>query len=330
MTGRSLALAALLVGVAIVGAAPAFAQATASVDEGALPMAADEQQVVTGEAALAPGTELTVRLRSTDSSTPLLIQQTAYVSDNGTFAAVFDMSSVAANTTFDLTALQNGTTLLETSSRTVACDGNCTDPVPDLPDPPGPDPTPESASGTEAFAVGEDDSFGFERSVYSGWQGEVVSMTVSLDGGETAVVVVGGRENGYQVNATVTDGNGDGSVELRFDTAAAGRTGATLTAGSAADSVSVVPGSEVERDTYIDADDYELALYRGTGASGTPDAVGTLSLQPGTVSTPLSVTEGTDAVGTRTPSSTAGLAALALGGVLAVVGVALAARSILS
>lgn len=330
MTGRSLALVALLLGVAIVGAAPALAQATASIDDGSLPMAADEQQVVNGETGLEPGTELTVRLRSSDSSAPFLRQQTAYVSDNGTFAAVFDMSSVAANTTFDLTVLQNGTTLLETTSRTVACDGNCTDPVPDLPEPPEPDPTPESTSGTEAFAVGADDSFGFERSVYSSRQGEVVSMTVALDDAETAVVVIGGRENGYQVNATITDGNGDGSVELRFDTAAAGRTGTTFTAESEADSVSVVPGSEIKRDTYIDADDYELALYRGTDASGTPDDVSTLSLKPGTVETQLSVTEGTDAAETRTPSSTAGLGALALGGVLAVAGVALAARSILS
>nr|WP_227774002.1 hypothetical protein [Haladaptatus pallidirubidus] len=55
-------------------------------------------------------------------------------------------------------------------------------------------------------------------------------MNFSLSGLDGTTVQLGGGEADYKLNATVTDGDGDGQVTLLFDTAAAGSSdGATLT-----------------------------------------------------------------------------------------------------
>ncbi|WP_276271125.1 BGTF surface domain-containing protein [Haloarcula litorea] len=450
MSQRPIALVALLVGAALVGAGPGLADATATVDDDGLPLASAQQQVVTGETSLAAGTELTVRLRSANSASPFLKQQTARVAEDGTFAAVFDMSRVAANTSYELTVHYDGTTLVERSGRVAACDGDCTDPVPETPTPTperhegtvfrveqgenitfavptddggqatfslgGPDvnyllnvtvtdgngdgavpvrfdtsaagtdeptlsvvspeddsltvtnPEPElpstldaadyeyrvydgegtdgeprsvgtivveaNDSAEESFAVDDEPAeFGFERAIYRTRAGETAAINVTLAGADAATVSIGGPETGYEINATVRDGNGDGVVTLLFDTAAAGREGRTLSTAATADTVVVEPGSEVARDTRIAADDYPLSLYRGESVSESKADIGTLAVQAGDAdwtSTPAveSLTESGQPASAGGPSSSLGPGALALGvgGLLAAAGIAVVLR----
>ena len=442
MRPRAVALAALLVGATVAGVAPATADETTSIDEESLPLAADEQQVLTGTTTLPPGTELTVRLRSSNVSRPFLRQQTAYVGEDGTFAAVFDMSPTGANASYDLTVLRNGTELLERTETIAPCPDNCTDAVPERPGRPAgavsvaqgdvatipvqmPDEGPvvlslgglsvnylvnaslvdgdadgevrvrfdTAAAGTDgatlSAADGDDtltitdaepnlsstiDPASYEYRVFHGGdtggapdaggtlpieanaraggdygvsdhagralpgsvvttrQGETAAINVTL--ADAATVSLGGPETGYQINATVSDGDGDGRVTLLFDTAAAGRSGTTLTTADPADTVTVVSGSEVDRDTYIDAASYDLRLYRGDDVDGQAVDIGVVDLRSGNVSSPTETAPSVDtgaATGTGgTGPVTAGIGALAVGGTLAIGAAALVFRSVLS
>ncbi|WP_254280001.1 BGTF surface domain-containing protein [Haloarcula marina] len=438
---------AVLVAAAVVGVGPALAADTASVDGSSLPLVSAPQQVLAGHTSLDAGTELTVRLRSTDSSNPFLRQSTARVDDGGEFAAVFDMSNVPADTAYELTVLYDGATLAERSGTVVACDGNCTDSVPETPtatpipgdgivsveqgevaaipvatgetgtavfsfgsesvnylvnasvtdgdgdgvtvlfdtanagtdgetlsvadaddsltvtreetelpstlDPysyeyrvfygddtdGGPDTggtvRVEANDSTESnFDVDDDPTLGFERSVYTARQGETVRMPVTLGDAETATVSIGNPESGYEINATVRDGDGDGTVTVLFDTAAAGRRGQTLSTVSTADSLVVEPGSEVARDTRLDATEYDLTLYRGT-ATEDPVDIGTLSLQANGEATTgrptATVSTGpedahSDPESGWLPGSNAGVLALGAGGLLALAGIGVILR----
>ncbi|QIO22073.1 BGTF surface domain-containing protein [Haloarcula sp. JP-L23] len=452
MTTRSLALVCLLLSATVVGVGPALADQSATVDDDSLPLASAEQQVVTGETSIAPGTELTVRLRSNDAAAPFLHQQTARVADDGSFAAVFDLSNVAPNTSYELTIHYDGQTLAERTGTLVACDGDCADTVPETPTPtPAPndgvvqvtqgeiaeipvaidgtetavfslggddvnylvnasltdgdgdgtvtvrfdtanagtdgetlsvadaddslmvtreetelpstlDPAPYEyrifyGDGTdgraddvgtvlveandtaeEQFAVDDGPEFGFERSVYTTRQGETARLTVVLADAESGTVSIGGRESGYEINATVRDGDGDGTVTLLFDTAAAGRDGTTLTAAAETDSVTVEPGSEVALDTRLDATEYDLTLYRGDGATDDAADIGTLSVQASNETTndrgsTATVADGpTNGDGTESDSGIPlepGSLALGAGGLVAIVGLGIILRPLL-
>ncbi|MBX0294635.1 BGTF surface domain-containing protein [Haloarcula nitratireducens] len=61
--------------------------------------AADDQQV-TGQTNVAPGTELTVRMRSTTSGSPFLVQPTTYVGANGSYTATADFSDYSPGANF--------------------------------------------------------------------------------------------------------------------------------------------------------------------------------------------------------------------------------------
>ena len=433
---------AMLLSVAAVGTGPALGQAdtNATLDGDRFPLSADQQQVVSGETTASPGTELTVRLRSRNASTPYLNQRTAYVGETGEFAAVFDMSSVPANTSYRLTVLRNGTTLVERSGTIAPCTGDCTDSVPPMPQPPVPgtvrtveqgqiatlpvgtngsdtvafslgsradnylvnatlsdgngdgevrvrfdtaaagtdtrtltvadsadsltvtraepalpapldaadygyrvyydgEPTDEPdaagvlsvrANESAAFDVGADSGLGFERSIYRSRVGTVAAISVSLGDAESAAVSLGSAASGYRVNATLSDGDGDGDVRLLFDTAVAGRSGESLTAAGA-DTASVLPGSEVARDGAPTTGEYDLALYRGPNATGSPVDVGTLSLSPDATDeapgTELAVTADEETGGAGGLGG-GGLGALVAGGVLAVLGVGVVLRTL--
>ncbi len=58
----------------------------------------------------------------------------------------------------------------------------------------------------------------FDRSIYDARTGSTVAIDVSLNNTSTATVVIGGQEKPYALHANVTDGDGDGMVELQFDT----------------------------------------------------------------------------------------------------------------
>ena len=76
-------------------------------------------QTVRGTTDVGAGSELTVRVRSTDSANPFLRQQSAVVRDDGTFAVTMDFGSVETGTTFDISVRHDGTTLTEVSGEVV-------------------------------------------------------------------------------------------------------------------------------------------------------------------------------------------------------------------
>lgn len=102
-------------------------------------------------------------------------------------------------------------------------------------------------------------------------RGGNVTIPVELEGTDTATLEIG-REDvvNYALVVTVTDGNGDGSVVVEFDTDAAGEDDAAkVTTRDGADDVAVE--SEVEHvndeppHPPLAADNYPVALYEGTG-----------------------------------------------------------------
>jgi len=184
------------------------------------------------------------------------------------------------------------------------------------------------------FAVADDAEFGFERTTYTSTQGEVTDIPITLDSRDTATLSLGGPANGYQINATVRDGDGDGTVTLLFDTEAAGRSGKTLRTVDSNDSVSAVPGSEVSRDTYLEDGVYDITLYRGHNVTGGADGAATLSLHSGNISTATdrTLSVATERVTGENPAGelNAGLAAIAVGGLLAIGGAGLVVRTLFS
>ncbi|ELZ27004.1 hypothetical protein C475_08716 [Halosimplex carlsbadense 2-9-1] len=74
-----------------------------------LTLAALENETVRGETDLSPGTDVTVRLSSTSGGSPFLLQRTATVADDGTFAAEVDLVGVANGTAFEASVRHDGT-----------------------------------------------------------------------------------------------------------------------------------------------------------------------------------------------------------------------------
>ncbi|MFB6173301.1 MAG: BGTF surface domain-containing protein [Halobacteriales archaeon] len=105
-----------------------------------LTLAALPNETVSGEAALPAGTELTVRLASESSASPFLVQETATVAENGTFAAPVDLVGVANGTRFSVTVRHDGETVATApgivvggdndGTQTDASDGNWTEVTP--------------------------------------------------------------------------------------------------------------------------------------------------------------------------------------------------------
>ncbi|WP_442905083.1 DUF7282 domain-containing protein [Haladaptatus sp. ZSTT2] len=82
-----------------------------NLQDGDLVVPKSSSAAVTGTSNLAPGTELTVRLRSSNSNSPFLKSDTVEVQTDGTFSAEFDMSDVAAGAEFDASIRKGGTEL---------------------------------------------------------------------------------------------------------------------------------------------------------------------------------------------------------------------------
>jgi hypothetical protein len=73
-----------------------------------LTLSAAPNQTVAGETDLAPGTNVTVRLRSSDAANPFLRSLTATVSDDGRFTATTNMTAVEPGATFETTVRYDG------------------------------------------------------------------------------------------------------------------------------------------------------------------------------------------------------------------------------
>lgn len=87
------------------------ASATIHHDGDAVTLESAAGQVVRGSTDLAPGTEVTVRLRSSGGDQPFVRQTPATVGPDGRFEAEFDLSSIEAGTSFTVTVAVDGDTL---------------------------------------------------------------------------------------------------------------------------------------------------------------------------------------------------------------------------
>jgi hypothetical protein len=93
---------------------PTPAPGTHIVHEGdRLTVDAAADQTIRGTTDVGAGSELTVRVRSTDSANPFLRQEPAVVQDDGSFAVTMDFASVEENATFQVSVRHNGTALTE-------------------------------------------------------------------------------------------------------------------------------------------------------------------------------------------------------------------------
>lgn len=106
---------------------------TIDTDNGTLTLDAAPNQTLTGESDLEPGTDLTVRLRSSGSSMPFLRSADATVADDGTWTATVDLSSVSDQPRFTAVVIHDGDRLANVTGRVV---GEPTDPLDDV-DPEG-------------------------------------------------------------------------------------------------------------------------------------------------------------------------------------------------
>ncbi|MDG5778463.1 BGTF surface domain-containing protein [Haloarculaceae archaeon H-GB2-1] len=86
---------------------------------------AGQNQTIRGESSLPTGTELTVRVKST-GETPFLYPSTATVTEAGTFATSIDFSDVPAGTGFEVTVLNDDTTLDQANGIVTECTDDCT------------------------------------------------------------------------------------------------------------------------------------------------------------------------------------------------------------
>ncbi|WP_227375672.1 DUF7827 domain-containing protein [Haladaptatus halobius] len=148
-------------------------------------------------------------------------------------------------------------------------------------------------------------------------QGETATINLSLSGLDGITVLVGGGQAAYELNATVTDGSGDGRVVLLFDTSKAGSgDGAALTTKADADSLTVK--NETKLDGSLGTGMYGITVYNGTSENVSAIAHGGLNVQgdgttDGTTTTTGDTTTMTESDGQ--PGFGVGLAVAALAGV---------------
>jgi len=269
-------------------------------------------QVVSGTADAPVGTEILVRVRSADDTEPAFLKaRRGVVTENGTWAVAFDFSSQSAGDAFTLTAgTENGSAEARVDGEVVACGAECAGTPPADTPTPIPEQTP-TATPTDAPAS----SVAFGENVFLADSGGVAAVPVTFDGGdaEEAVVVVGNETQvNYELDAVVTDGDGDGEAILYVDTSLAGRGGDTLSV-SGGDSVTV--RSETALDDTLDPANYGVVLYAGGERTGTPADVGSLVVQAAATPTATADAPATPADG---PTGTAGggLDSLAVGGLV--------------
>ncbi|MFC4549212.1 MULTISPECIES: BGTF surface domain-containing protein [Halorussus] len=144
------------------------------------------------------------------------------------------------------------------------------------------------AATTPVAGASPDATFESERVVVTA--GETANVTVELSDTDTATVTVGSEEVNYIATVLARDGNGDGTVTVRYNTTAAGHGGAFAAAGDA-DNVTVESESEFDADHLLAAGAYDLSVAPGTNASNATDA-GTLVVEapPETSTEPVTET----------------------------------------
>ena len=267
-------------------------------------------QVVSGTADAPVGTEILIRVRSSsDTQSIFLKSRSGVVTANGTWAVSFDFSRQAAGDTFELTAqIENGSAEATVEGHVVACEGDCTD------TPPSGTPTPVPEQTATATPTAEPDApVAFGESVFVAEGGGVAAIPVAFEGdADEAVVVIGNETDAnYELEAVVTDGDGDGEAVVYVDTAIAGRGGEPLSV-SGGDGVSI--RSETALSSPLDPASYGVSLYGGERSSSPAD-IGTLVVQSTPTQTAATDTASTPIGGTDGTGGT-GLDSLAVGGVV--------------
>lgn len=134
------------------------------------------------------------------------------------------------------------------------------------------DPSVHQVSPTTADAAANG-SVDLGRAIVTVDRGEVVTIPLRLESTEEATVRVGGPDVGFNVSATVTDGNGDGAVPLEFHTGSVGTMRTRLVPADDADDYAELSAGP---DGTVPAADYPIDVYVGHGVAGEPDAIGTL------------------------------------------------------
>ena len=266
---------------------------------------ADERRIA-GTSNLENGSQVTIRARSTGGS-PFLRSAVATVNEDGSFAATFDFQDVQDGTEFTVSVYKNGTELASTTGVVGECAPNCGDPT-----------------GDAEFA----------RNIYQSTAGDAVEIGVEMSGRETATVVFGSEATNVVIPVTVEDGNGDGTVVIQFETAVDAPNAHGMSAKADADAVSVP--QDVDRPDSLAAGEYQLSLSLDTRTEPVEVDVATVILQEGSDAPPTtrggdagSTTVGTiyGTAATSTPDGDGGgvsmttVGALAVGGVLAILGV---------
>ena len=160
---------------------------------------------------------------------------------------------------------------------------------------------------------------GLDETIVRTRTGQQNTLKLLMGTHSTATIAIGSPESGIELNATVEDGTGDGTVPLLLDTTATGdEAQPALVAAQEGDSVTV---TTQRADGAVSPGDYDIGVYAGSTAEGSPEDIGTLSVQG-------SLTNDTDTTPPATASddpqsSLLGGGALAVGGILAIAGLGL-------
>ncbi|MFC6954499.1 BGTF surface domain-containing protein [Halorubellus litoreus] len=260
---------------------------------------------ISGTTTLENGSQVTLRIKSTDSENPFLRQAVARVGEDGSFDAEVDFAEIDRGTEFEVSVRYNGTELASAPGVVGACAPSC---------------GPGDAE--------------FEQNVYQKPAGERVEIVVRLTDRDSATLVFGSEATNVRIPVTFTDGNDDGVVTLVLETTVDSESDAGVSASADGDSVTV--HQDLDRPESLDPGEYPMALYLDGASAGTEADVGTVILREASDAPPTTRggDAGTTAVGTIYGSATTStppgdgsgvsvttVGALAVGGVLAILGI---------
>jgi hypothetical protein len=269
-------LASVLAQSVIAAAAPASAGMTTvsiDTDDGNVTVANASSQVISGTADVPEGTEIHVRVRSTGDTQPMLfMSRTAVVTENGTWAAVFDFNGTEHADTFSVKATIEDTNHSTTASGyVVGCVSDCED------EPPADTPTAIPEQTPTPTQTAAERGVSLDAKVVSVMNEEVAAIELTFEGIDKALITIGDEnETNYELTALVRDADGDGTAVLYVDTVLAGREGTTVSA-SGGDEVEL--RSETSLESSLDPGNYDLQVYAGNETEGGPTTVGTLIVE---------------------------------------------------
>lgn len=220
---------------------------------------------ISGTTDLPPGAAVTVRVGATDGN--VSASHTVTVGDDGRYQAVFDLSSVPADTPVNVTVVHDGSRLARASGTVVACEAECTPPSP-----------PES----DEEAKERNESQYDDLNTVDVTQGETARIELTFEP-ENVTLTIGGPQWSYALNASVRDGNDDDRAVVLFDTGKIGQGDAAVSTANASDSVSVIDERAGGR-SVLDEGEYLLVQSVGPTTQLPDDNPETFIVERGTLS----------------------------------------------